>query len=157
MKTLYIVRHAKSSWDLSHLTDLERPILESGRLKTRKKIARLLDMKRPQPQLILSSHALRAQETAAEWAAGLSLDPKTIHLKPSLYYADNEIIFRLCAEVENQIEALMLVGHNPALTNFVNLFLLPAIDELPTSAVVCLVFDTPYWSGIKQAGCKVCL
>jgi phosphohistidine phosphatase len=157
MKTVYIVRHAKSSWDFTHLSDLERPILDSGRIKTRKKIAQLLAMKQAPPQLILSSNALRAQQTAAEWATGLSLDLNDIAIKPALYHADNDLIFRLCADVENHIEALMLVGHNPALTNFVNLFLLPPIDELHTSAFVCLVFDTPYWSGIKQAGYKVCL
>lgn len=155
MKTLYIVRHAKSSWDSPLLNDLDRPIMDKGREKTRKKISQLLEMNQLKPQLILSSLAWRAQQTALEWTQGLGLDPNAIEIKPSLYHADNDIIFRICADVDDHFDAIMLVGHNPALTNFVNLFLLPPIDWLPTSTFVCVSFNTKSWSGIKQAPCEV--
>ncbi len=154
MKILYIVRHAKSSWDFPELSDHERPLLEKGKKRTRKIISFLQD-KKAKPDVIITSSAIRARETAGYLATGLGLTKDQLQIDPALYHADSERIFDLFIDLSDNYQQVMLVGHNPALTNFVNLFLEPTIDWLPTSAVVCLAFDTDHWDGIKTSGFEV--
>ena len=154
MKLLYIVRHAKSSWDFPELSDHERPLLEKGKKRTRKMIE-FLKSKKAKPDIIISSSALRARETAGYFAVGLGLSQEDVIIDPTLYHADYERIFDQFIDLSDQNNAVMLVGHNPAFTNFVNLFLVPPIDWLPTSAVVCLSFDTNHWDEIKNSGYEV--
>lgn len=154
MKELFIVRHAKSSWDYPDLSDHERPLLEKGKKRTRKMIA-FLQSKGVKPDLVLTSSALRARETAGYLAVGLGLTKEDIQIEPGLYAADAARIFDVFIDLSDQNNAVMLVGHNPALTNFVNLYLSPPIDWLPTSAVVALSFQTNHWDEIRKAPFEV--
>ena len=81
MKELFIVRHAKSSWDYPDLSDHERPLLEKGKKRTRKMIA-FLQSKGVKPDLVLTSSALRARETAGYLAVGLGLTKEDIQIEP---------------------------------------------------------------------------
>lgn len=154
MKTLYIVRHAKSSWDFPEVSDHDRPLLEKGKKRTRK-IIDFLQKKKVKPDLIISSSALRARETAGYLAVGLGLDKEAILVEPSLYTADGERVFDQFIDISDKNNEVIIVGHNPALTNFVNLFLVPSIDWLPTSGVVGLEFRTDRWDMIKNADFEV--
>lgn len=150
MKLLYIVRHAKSSWDFPGLPDHERPIIEKGRNRLKKIINYLLSNEL-RPQLILSSTALRATETAQLIAAGLNVKPESVKTDAGLYHGESEYIFSLIENLSDHFESVMIVGHNPALTAFVNYFLNPHIDWLPTSGVFCLQLNTAQWAHIKMA------
>ncbi|HOI32127.1 MAG: histidine phosphatase family protein [Bacteroidales bacterium] len=154
MKTLYVVRHAKSSWEFPALPDMDRPLLEKGKKRTKKVIDFLLKQQ-IKIDLIISSTALRASETADYIARGIGFDPENIKLDPSLYHADSELLFDQFLDLNDDIASLMLVGHNPALTNFVNKWLNPPIDWLPTSGVVCLEFDALRWEDIRTSSSKV--
>ncbi len=154
MKTLYIVRHAKSSWDFPALPDHDRPLLEKGKKRTKKVIDFLLKQE-IELDFIISSSALRARETAIYITKALSVSPDLIKLDPSLYYADNEKIFDQFLDLNDSYKSIMLVGHNPALTNFVNNWLKPPIDWLPTSAVVALQFEAERWEDIRFAPAEV--
>lgn len=154
MKTLYIARHAKSSWKYPDLHDHDRPLLEKGKKRTRK-VINFLRNHEAQPELILSSTAKRAAETATFYASGCGVAAENLIFEAALYQTSREMLFSYLANISNQIQSLMIVGHNPAMTNFANHFLHEPIDWLPTSAVVGLQIDTENWSGIAAAHCRL--
>lgn len=154
MKQLYIVRHAKSSWDYPDLPDYERPLTEKGKKRTRK-IIEFLQQQGAKPDFILCSSALRTRETAAYLAKGLGVDKQLINADSALYHADVNLLFEQFNDLSDRFTSVMLVGHNPTLTNFVNYFLVPPIDWLPTSGVVALQFDTDSWDQLAKAHYQV--
>jgi phosphohistidine phosphatase len=150
MKTLYIVRHAKSSWKYPELTDEERPLLEKGKKRTRKVIDYLLD-KNTKVDLIISSHAVRAMETARILAHALGYPEDNILISRQVYHANAEQLYDQFFDLSDEVEDLMIVGHNPAFTNFANHFLDKKIDWLPTSGIVSVSFNTRLWVNINMA------
>lgn len=147
MKTLYIVRHAKSSWDNPEFSDHERPLMQKGVKKTAK-ISQYLSEMDVEPDMIISSTAVRAYETACLIAKGLNYPVDKIQKEASLYLSDNEEILNLIFGVDNKYKSLMIFGHNPTFTSFANQFLSEKIDWMPTSAVVAVKFDTDNWENI---------
>lgn len=150
MKTLYLVRHAKSSWNYPELMDEERPLLEKGKKRTKKVIDYLLKNK-VEVDCIKSSHAVRAMETAKIIAHALNYPVDGIKVERQIYHANAELLFDQFFDLPESVDSLMLVGHNPAFTNFANYFLDRKIDWLPTSGVVSITFKTDAWDQIIQA------
>lgn len=151
MKTLYIVRHAKSSWDFPQLQDYERPLIPKGVTRT-KKIADFLIAKGVKPDLIVSSYATRAIETAEILAKELKYPDTDIITNSSIYNADDESIFSVIYAFPDDKSSVLMVGHNPTFTQLANHFLKERIHYLPTSAVVSVSFDTNSWTHIDS--CK---
>jgi phosphohistidine phosphatase len=150
MKTLYIVRHAKSSWEEPGLADHNRPLIETGIKKT-KLVIEYLQNKKIIPDLMISSSATRAKDTAFLIAEGLGYPIEQIIIDKKLYHASpEEILDELYALPEN-ISSVMIFGHNPTLTYFVNQFLEPTIINLPTTGVVAIEFATDKWTEIVTA------
>ena len=147
MKTLYIIRHAKSAWDNPEFSDHERPLMQKGVRKTAK-ISQYLSEMDIEPDLIISSTAVRAYETACLIATALHYPVDKIKKEASLYLSDNEQILSLIFAVDNNHKSLMIFGHNPTFTSFANKFLSEKIDWMPTSAVVAVKFDTDKWEEI---------
>lgn len=150
MKTLYIVRHAKSSWKYPELPDDERPLLEKGKKRTRKVIDFLME-KNVKVDLIISSHATRALDTARIIGHALGYPEENIMISGQVYHANADQLYDQFFDLSDKINTLMIVGHNPTFTNFANHFLDKKIDWLPTSAVVSVSFDTSHWANIRQA------
>jgi phosphohistidine phosphatase len=150
MKQLLIVRHAKSSWDNPGLEDFQRPLLERGKKKTRYILDYLLKQQ-IKPDLIISSHATRAHDTAKIIAHALFIPDENIIISKNLYHGDSESLFNQFYDINDEVNSLMLVGHNPTLTYFSNYFLEKKIDNLPTSGVVCIEFKTDSWAQIQTA------
>ena len=150
MKTLYIVRHAKSSWKVKDIPDEERPLLEKGKKRTKKIIDHFHDRDITINYLV-TSHAVRALETAKMLAKGLNYPSDKIRIDKRLYHADSDELLNEFYDIPPRFSSVMLVGHNPALTNFVNLFIKPKIDWIPTSGVVGIEFDTDKWEEIVEA------
>ena len=150
MKTLYIVRHAKSSWSFPELSDEERPLLEKGKKRTRK-IINYLQEKDVSVDLIISSHAVRALETARIIAHGIGYPIDNIRISQQVYFAGADQLYDQFFDLNDSIQSLMIVGHNPAFTNFANHFLDKKIDWLPTSGVVSITFDTNIWVNLPLA------
>lgn len=147
MKTLYLVRHAKSSWDDMSLQDYERPLLDKGKKRTQK-VAEFLELKGVKPDLIVSSQAVRAYETAKILARKLNYPKEDIRIDTQLYFSGQQAMENVIFGVDDTVNEVMLVGHNPDMTNFANNFLEDKVDYLPTSAVVCLKFDTKKWDQV---------
>ncbi|MEI6821709.1 MAG: histidine phosphatase family protein [Bacteroidota bacterium] len=147
MKTVYLMRHAKSTWEFPELKDEERPLIEKGIRRT-KKIIRFLNIKNVKPDIIISSHAVRAQETAKLMAEGLDCPLNEIVIDEKVYESNIENLFNIVYGIPNDKNTLIMIGHNPTITNFANYFLTEYVDYMPTSAVVCVEFDTDKWNEI---------
>lgn len=147
MITLYIVRHAKSSWEQPSISDHERPILEKG-VKRTKFVAKFLIEKKTRIDLIVSSDAKRAYQTAVILADKLNYPKQKISLSNMIYHAASQDIADIFYEIPENVNSLMLVGHNPTMTDFANQFLEEKIEWLPTSGVVCVSFGTTEWPEI---------
>lgn len=150
MKTVFIVRHAKSSWDEPGVADHNRPLLESGIKKT-KLVIDFLKKKNVLPGLIITSTARRAKDTAFLIADGLGYPQPKIIFDEKMYHASPDTIMDELYALNDGINSVMIFGHNPALTYFVNQFLEPTIANLPTSGVVAIEFDTDKWVEIAAA------
>ncbi len=150
MKTLYIVRHAKSSWDDPGLADHDRPLMKKGINKTLK-ITEFLKWKITCPDLFLSSTAVRARQTAEIISQGINYPSEKISITNNLYHAGSETIFNELYGLSNQVNSVMIFGHNPGMTYFVNKFLNPTIENLPTSGIVSVSFETNKWEKINEA------
>jgi phosphohistidine phosphatase len=147
MKTLYIARHAKSSWDHPGLHDHQRPLIPKG-VKRTTTIADYLVKHQEEIDLIISSSAVRAYETAKILAQRLNYDKAKIQIEDSLYHANIEGISEIIYTVANDVKSLMIFGHNPTFTHFSNLFLEDQLEWLPTSGIVCIEFDTDKWENL---------
>lgn len=150
MKTLYLVRHGKSSWENMSYQDYERPLLEKGIKRTRK-VALFLKERNISPDLIVSSHAQRAYETAGIIAEKIHYPVDKIQIDKGLYFSGPEAMENLIFGLDDKYEEVMLVGHNPDMTNLANTFLTDKMDYLPTTGVVCVKFDTSTWTEIFSA------
>lgn len=154
MKTVYIVRHAKSSWEIDVIPDEERPLLEKGKKRTKKVIDYLLE-NNIQVDYIISSHAVRAHETAKILAHALKYKEEDIKKDPQLYFANGDELFDQFYDLPERFSSVMIVGHNPAMCDFVNKFLPEPIDNLPTSGIVGISFEAEHWHDVPLAGFRV--
>jgi len=150
MKTLIIVRHAKSSWDNPMLTDHDRPLLEIGKKRTRLVVNKLQELN-IHPDLIISSSATRALETAQYLAKGLNYPKEAIKTSSAYYMASTRDLLNEFFDMPDRFNTVMMVGHNPTLTNLSNNFLTQPLDNLPTSGIVKLCFNTDSWDRILQS------
>ncbi|MFA5782094.1 MAG: histidine phosphatase family protein [Bacteroidales bacterium] len=150
MKTLYIVRHAKSSWAFPGLPDIDRPIVDKG-INNTKKIVIEMNNRKVQVDLLISSHAKRAYETAKIIATGINYAVEKIEVSEGIYRVNRDDIFNILFALNDTIDSVMIVGHNPTLTQFANLFLDKKIDILPTSGVISISFKINNWIGVIKA------
>ncbi|WP_419661132.1 SixA: phosphohistidine phosphatase [Desulfosarcina variabilis str. Montpellier] len=149
MKTLYILRHAKSSWKDPSLSDHQRPLNKRGKRNVPDMGARL-KARRIKPDLIISSDARRALDTAVPIARMIGVDPTTIRHQPALYHATQAQILKLVKGLDDRFRQVMVVGHNPGLTDLANRFLSQTISNLPTAGIVELQFDVDAWQAIDS-------
>lgn len=154
MKTLYLLRHAKSSWLNPDLDDFDRPLLEKG-LKRSKLIIDYLLENDIQVDLIISSPAARALATAEIFARALNYPVDSITKEKKLYFGDSDSYYEQFFDVPKHVNSMMLVGHNPSITNFANQFLETKIDYLPTSGLVSISFNTDKWEKAGIAKRKI--
>ncbi|MDW8287367.1 MAG: histidine phosphatase family protein [Flammeovirgaceae bacterium] len=148
MKTLYLVRHAKSSWKNEELDDFDRPLNKRGKKDAPfmgKKLRKLWDAA---PELILSSPAKRARKTARKMAKKLHYPKKKIVYIDGIYEATEATLLKILHEQSDTVSSLMIFGHNPSLTALCNLLGNEAIENIPTAGVVCLTFNVDSWSSI---------
>ncbi|HEY4651523.1 MAG TPA: histidine phosphatase family protein [Pontibacter sp.] len=149
MKTLYILRHAKSSWEFEELSDHDRPLNKRGR-DDAPLIGRELASRGVLPGLIISSPAVRAITTANLVGKELGYNPDDIVIDERIYGADKNTLLEVVQETPVEHESVMLVGHNEALTEFANLLSPETISSIPTAGVIALAFDCESWYEISR-------
>lgn len=149
MKTLYLVRHAKSSWKHPELSDMERPLNKRGKTDA-PFMGKLLKKKKEIPELIMSSHAKRALSTAKRFAKEMDINKKKIIAAENLYMADFEDFAGVISDSEDKNSILMIISHNPGLTSFANFISDSNIDNIPTAGAVRIDLDIDSWKDIKN-------
>lgn len=154
MKTIIIVRHAKSSWEDFSLSDHDRPLLNTG-VKRTELIADYLAGRGVEVDLFLSSTAVRAHDTAKIIAEKLNYPASKIETNGNLYHGSANDIFNELYGLSDDIKAVMVFGHNPSFTYFVNHYLSPTIENLPTSGTVSINFETDKWAELDSANFHV--
>jgi phosphohistidine phosphatase len=152
MKKLYLVRHAKSSWDDPDLDDFDRPLNERGEHDASFMGFRLREMNIKIERLI-ASNATRALLTAGIFAERLEYPPAKI-IKPSaMYGGDVEELLGIVHKLDNDVNEVMMVGHNPGLTDFAQYLTTERFEKIPTSGIFCVGFDVTSWQLIaKESG-----
>ncbi|MCB0284006.1 MAG: histidine phosphatase family protein [Calditrichaeota bacterium] len=154
MKKVYIMRHAKSSWDHPNLSDYERPLNNRGLADAPMmgEIFKKLDIK---PELIISSSAKRAITTARIVAEKMGYPPDKIMQEKKIYTEADKGILKIINRVDNRLQSVMIVGHNPILTSLVNKLSDYGLSNLPTAAMAAIEFDVDVWQAIAPGVGKV--
>jgi len=153
MKTLYLIRHAKSSWSVPDLSDIERDLSKRG-FKDINTIGSYLSLKSISPDIILSSCALRAAQTSDLIAQKIQ-SSAPIHYLSEFYLASPESMKEIIMVQEAAIDNMFVVGHNPQLTELANILTDEHIAKLPTLGVVAIGFDIQEWSELEDAKGKI--
>lgn len=149
MKTLYILRHAKSSWDNPNLADFDRSLNERG-LESAPLIGAIIGKNKFQPDLILSSPARRAKQTAELVKEAGKIDAE-IQFDERIYEASPQRLLQVISEIKTDSESAMLVGHNPGLEGLIR-FLTGANQTMPTAALAVVDLHVQNWEE-TNAGC----
>jgi phosphohistidine phosphatase len=148
-KRLLICRHAKSSWQDATLSDIERTLNMRGE-RDAPKMGKRLKKRGLQPDLIMSSPAVRARSTAEILAIQLGYPPEKIRINTSQYAATVPSLLALLREVEPQFRTVMMVGHNPESTALANILGGLHLENIPTCGIVALEFPVVSWKEIAE-------
>ncbi|KAA6185418.1 histidine phosphatase family protein [Thiohalocapsa marina] len=155
-RELLVLRHAKSDWDSGAATDFDRPLAKRGK-RDAPRVGAWLYREGMVPDLILSSPAVRARETALKVCKALDLKKKRIVWERAIYEAEVPTLLEALARVPDAIATVLLVGHNPGLEGLVRYLCGDDVDEpedgklLPTAAVARLEMPDD-WSQL-ESGC----
>jgi len=148
MKTLFLVRHAKSSRDDPSLPDRDRSLDDRGR-QDAPKMGKRLAKRDVTPDLLLSSPALRALTTAQLIAEEIGYKRKDIVVDDRLYASSADDLLAVIRALDKKLNCVMLFGHNPEFTDLAH-WLSSEIIDMPTSAVAEFDFDTKAWSDVGE-------
>ena len=148
MKTLYLVRHAKSSWKYPKLDDFERPLNKRGR-RNAPFMGSLLRELNVAPDLVISSPANRAAMTARIIAAALDYPLEDIRYTEAIYEFGEKALIDVVKEIDDMVDQSMVVGHNPATNGLANYIGNQPVSNIPTCGVFCVELDIASWSNIK--------
>ena len=155
MKYLYIVRHAKSSWDQVALDDFERPLTDRGH-RNAIMLGKLLKEQKIIPDLLLSSPATRAAMTARLISEQIKYSASDIIFDPKIYLASTPLLFDILRKLKNEHKQVMIVGHNPGMTALVNELAVEQVSNLPTCSIYGLRLKIKAWSELsKKCGQKI--
>lgn len=150
MKTLLLVRHAKSDWNDSSLADFDRPLNERGKTDAPVMAHRLLD-KKIKIDAFISSPAKRAKKTASVFAKEYKREKEDVIFKPELYGAGEEVLFDVISHTANKFEHIAIFCHNPGITDFANLLTDARIDNIPTCGIFAVQVDCKHWTDFRHA------
>jgi phosphohistidine phosphatase len=145
MKTLYVLRHAKSSWDNAELADFDRPLNDRGE-STAPFMGEFMAANGFEPEVIVSSPAVRARRTAQLAKEGANM-PAEIIYDDRIYEASPRTLQTVAASIDDRFDSAMLVGHNPGMEGFVRL-LTGRSEEMPTAALAVIDLDIERWAEI---------
>lgn len=151
MKQLTLIRHAKSSWDNPALDDFHRPLNRRGKSNA-PDMGRRLANRAFLPDLMITSPAERASTTARIIAAEIGYPRNRIQSDDRIYMADPANLIKLMRETSEDVDHLVLFGHNPGFTQLANRLGDTQIDNVPTCGVVCLKFEIASWRSFPGDG-----
>ena len=150
MKTLIVVRHAKSSWANIGEKDFDRPLNERGKIDA-PKMAEKLVKTNLKVDAFVSSTAKRARKTAKAFVKAYDKNKNEIILTNNLYNAPANVFYETVAALDDSNDTIALFAHNPGITDFVNTLCKTHIDEMPTCAIFAVQVPITSWRDFKEA------
>jgi phosphohistidine phosphatase len=145
MKTLLLIRHAKSSWDNNTLKDFDRPLNDRGKKNAPEMASRLLKRK-IDIELFVSSPAKRAETTAILFNKEFKKDEGEIVFEPRLYNADPEDFYNVILKLDDKYKSIAVFSHNPGITDFANSLTEVRMENIPTCGIFGVGIEIEKWS-----------
>lgn len=152
MRTLLLLRHAKSSWGDASLPDIARPLNERGR-RAAPLIGGEMRRRGTMPDLVLSSPATRTRETLELVRITAKLD-SPVRFDERIYEASVDDLLRVIADAEDEHASILVVGHNPGLENLLTHFT-SEVHPMPTAALAALTLDVASWSDVQNTTARL--
>jgi phosphohistidine phosphatase len=148
MKQLFLVRHAKSSWDHPEFADFDRPLNQRGE-RNAPEMAERLSRRGIRPDLIVTSPARRALETARVVAKALHYPLTALREEGRIYEAGIPALLDVIRGLDPAATTAMLVGHNPGLTDLCNVLTEARIDNVPTTGIATITLEVEGWTEVE--------
>ncbi len=145
MKTLFIIRHAKSSWDSINTPDIDRPLNDRGK-KDAPAMAKKVLKAGFRLNRLVSSPARRARHTAELFAHEFGVKDKDIVILTELYHAQPTTFQQVISGLDDEDDIVAIFSHNPGITAFVNTLSSIRLDNMPTCSVFAVKSESPTWS-----------
>jgi phosphohistidine phosphatase len=150
MKTIILVRHAKSSWKDLSLDDFDRPLNKRGK-KDAPFMGKKLKERQIMPDLVLSSPAKRARKTATAIAKAIGYPKKKIIFDDNMYHASAGYLFEIIRNLDDKHGAVMLFGHNPDFNDLADMLLKKnPVHNIVTTGLYCIKFNVDQWQNVRE-------
>lgn len=149
MKTLYIVRHAKSSWKYDGVDDIDRPLKKRG-IKDAHLMSKLLEKKISKPDIFISSVANRALHTAVIFCRNFNYPFSHLKIKKELYSFSDGYLVKTVKALDDSFNSAIIFSHDHGINTFVNKFGSKPIAHVPTCGIVAIQFEEAHWKNIKK-------
>lgn len=151
MKSLLIIRHAKSSWDTTTGKDFDRPLNDRGKRDAPEMANRLIERKITIDAFV-SSTAKRAKKTAQLFAQQFQRSKEEIILLPELYEVTVAGLYKVATGLPDKCNSVAIFSHNPGVTEFVNTLTGTRIDDMPTCGIFAINIHSDTWKNFETAG-----
>lgn len=155
MKTLFLIRHAKSSWEHPEQPDFERPLTEQGITDVHELSKQLIKKHKIKPNLIICSNANRSIQTAEIFAKEFKYPADKIVTDKRIYTEGVEELVKIVTSLDNKFDTIFFIGHNPGLTWLTHFLADDAHMNITTCGIVGINFATDAWENIIEAEGKV--
>jgi phosphohistidine phosphatase len=149
MKTIYIVRHAKSSWSYEGIADIDRPLKERG-INDAHLMSKFLSKKIERPDVFISSVANRALHTSVIFCQNFNYPFSNLKIKKELYSFSDGYLVKTVKALDDSFNTAMIFSHDHGINTFVNKFGSKPIAHVTTCGVIGIQFDEKYWKNIKK-------
>lgn len=149
MKTVYIVRHAKSSWDYKGIEDSDRPLKRRG-IKDSYLVSSVLSEKIKRPDVFITSSANRALSTAIIFSNNFGYPLSNLQINKSLYNFSDGYLVKTIRALDDQFDSAIIFSHDHGINYFVNKFGSESISHVPTCGVIGIQFEDNHWKSVKK-------
>jgi phosphohistidine phosphatase len=152
MKTLYLVRHAKSGWDIEGIDDIDRPLNQRGYSDARKMSA-LMKKQGIIPDLVIASPAVRTTSTALIFCRALGYDPSKLVLNENLYHTNYREYLKVIRNIDEKYDTVFLYGHNPLISDCAKALIPSIAEEMSTCSIAGI--ENAGWNDFKPGSGKL--
>ncbi|MBL4606094.1 MAG: histidine phosphatase family protein [Flavobacteriaceae bacterium] len=149
MKTLYIVRHAKSSWKYESVNDIDRPLKERG-INDAELMSNFLSEEIDRPDVFISSVANRALHTGVIFCRNFNYPLSNLKIKKELYSFSDGYLVKTVKALDDSFDSAIIFSHDHGINTFVNKYGSKPIAHVSTCGVVGIRFDEKHWKNVKK-------
>ena len=149
MKTLYIVRHAKSSWEYLGIEDIDRPLKRRG-IKDAHLMSKFLSKEIPKPDVFISSSANRALHTAVIFCENFEYPLSNLKIRRQLYSFSDGYLVKTVKALDDAFSTAIIFSHDHGINTFVNKFGNEPLAHVTTCGVIGIQFDEKHWKNLKK-------